>query len=174
MYIFDRLSTLGRIITRTIKYELRYAICYIREKIYTFFAVSYVGTSPSIWRCFPTLMTISRSVKSTQEVYVMLLTKSLFCVWSQLIGNVNSTKSGGEALDLLPTISPWLNNNRLAIFTSLIIAVHHLKCFVIGLLVNTCNKLIGGARVVVNFFFSSIIVVPQKNDQKIWPSTLSI
>ena len=74
------------------------------------------------------------------------------CVWSQLIGNVNSTKSGGEALDLLPTISPWLNNNRLAIFTSLIIAVHHLKCFVIGLLVNTCNKLIGGARVVVNFF----------------------
>ena len=133
MYIFDRLSTLGRIITRTIKYELRYAICYIREKIYTFFAVSYVGTSPSIWRCFPTLMTISRSVKSTQEVYVMLLTKSLFCVWSQLIGNVNSTKSGGEALDLLPTISPWLNNNRLAIFTSLIIAVHHLKCFVIGL-----------------------------------------
>ena len=96
----------------------------------------------------------------------MLLTKSLFCVWSQLIGNVNSTKSGGEALDLLPTISPWLNNNRLAIFTSLIIAVHHLKCFVIGLLVNTCNKLIGGARVAVNFFSAASSLSHKKTIRK--------
>ena len=129
-------SVVGRIITRTIKYELRYAICYIREKNIHLFCGKLCRDEPFYIYCccsFPTLMTISRSVKSTQEVYVMLLTKSLFCVWSQLIGNVNSTKSGGEALDLLPTISPWLNNNRLAIFTSLIIAVHHLKCFVIGL-----------------------------------------